>query len=1179
VATAQETFRNTVIDPLKISIDGATHAYADYLELPASQRSNDEAAFVDIQFTQNLLKWLGFDASDITYNRPLSTSPGDKPDFLVQVQGAFAFVVEDKSSDERFNEASIKQLRRYTAGTSGYSIWTNGKTLLALRFDPNGHYQTLVEVRVDGAFGKQRLSFSQEANFEILHLLFHKQRFTNIASFIDTLAVPLDQWQQRAKPITGEASLKTFIAESRSVLDHLVTAIKARLNTAEIELDEAVQDFTEGQRHYASIVTRLIDQLRSVVRPNVLSNLETQLRLYETVLTNIDILQIERLKPAMGPTTATAWNNRIQEISAIIATLNVREQARDEARRIRRAYMIWRERYRVIESEDSGSEPEVEQRRQQAFAEQVSYVFFVRLLLTRVLEDKNIIYHLVSDGGFERWYSFWKDYAANEIGGESFLPMVYRRVSSFYRHFFQQPVFDWFLPDDYLLALTLHHLSQYDFKDVSSDLLGFTYEAFIDRVARNKKGHFLTPPDVVEFMLDRAGYSGPQIIGESLIDIACGSGSFLVHAARRLRQTLATTMSKRTPLERARTFIEQVQTKIVGLEINPFSCYLAELNLFIQVLDDLRLLWQHDEHPNIERFAIYNTNSLEMPQAVLYSGQDNIATTFDDARATFDEAYATKVRQGHFSYVISNPPYINRGIIAGAKSYGDFPFYQNVVKGDENFYLLFLRLAAYYVVPGGTICFICPLNLLGDESTMRTRELFTTDDWSLQSLTRFYARDVLFPGVLQGVCIVRFDHIPGQPTDTVELRGGFSVEETIQTTTQVQRSRITGSYPDQPTWNKPWLVNLNHDAYDLWDFVASNTGQYLIDILQKKLGVHKGDVRSTWAKPLLVPYQTAKAIPLIKGKTITDWGGWTQSGYLDPAVEIPVGIKDYRSSLWVQRQAQRLLSVMQPETVLFLKEISGLEMKRPIRGTITRRDKQNPVVADETVLVMYTLDPAYIDLAYAVFGLITSALFNFLFSLFSTNAHANFKEILRLPVPEWSTELEQQLANKTRGVQQVYQSLYAHEDTYGSDQEQRVSLNDVLRETRLPTLRLEELVMRGDMILNSGSQYTLGILLDRGQLAVNPQLSDAARQASERIIRANGSLPYGKSGKDMLICHPRVAQAFLAQLDTIEMERAARMQAAEQAQHEIDTLVLDLFGITQPSWRETVEAGVPWARE
>jgi hypothetical protein len=152
-----------------------------------------------------------------------------------------------------------------------------------------------------------------------------------------------------------------------------------------------------------------------------------------------------------------------------------------------------------------------------------------------------------------------------------------------------------------------------------------------------------------------------------------------VHATRRLKRILAEAMPDKSPTELARTFIQQVQTNIVGLEINPFSCYLAELNLFIQVLDDLALLWHSNEQPQIERFAIYNSNSLEMPQSVLHSGRDTTATAFEDYTAALDEAYPIKVSKGQFSYVLCNPPYINRGIILGAKSYGDFPFYRDVV--------------------------------------------------------------------------------------------------------------------------------------------------------------------------------------------------------------------------------------------------------------------------------------------------------------------------------------------------------------------------------------------------------------------------------------------------------------------------------------------------------------------
>ena len=380
---------------------------------------------------------------------------------------------------------------------------------------------------------------------------------------------------------------------------------------------------------------------------------------------------------------------------------------------IQDAYQIWLEHYKQMGDERKNQDDATEARRQRAFAEQVSYVFFVRMLIIRVLEDKEIIPSLNKNKARQRWFELFQT-SEPEIRDHAFLPLVYQRVAGFYRHFFQQPVFDWFQPDDELLDLVWSQLSQYDFQDVSNDLLGFTYEAFIERYARNQKGHFLTPPEIVEFMLDRAGYTSTAIIGERVLDPSCGSGSFLVHAARRLRNAIQTALANASPLERARQFIEQVQTQLVGLEINPFSCYLAELNLFIQLLDDLALLWKNGEQPNIERFSIYNTNSLEMPKAVLESTYNALATvTFDEEASTLDEAAFVKTRRQTFTYILCNPPYINRGIIRNAKSYGEYSaFYREVVKGDENFYLLFLRLATYYVAPGGRLCFICPLNRL-----------------------------------------------------------------------------------------------------------------------------------------------------------------------------------------------------------------------------------------------------------------------------------------------------------------------------------------------------------------------------------------------------------------------------------------------------------------------------------
>jgi SAM-dependent methyltransferase len=707
------------------------------------------------------------------------------------------------------------------------------------------------------------------------------------------------------------------------------------------------------------------------------------------------------------------------------------------ARRIQNAYRSWLEislQREKTDQECSANEEargKQEQQHRRAFIEQTSYVLFARLLLARVLEDKAIGPGFASHDDFKCWLAALKagspDDAAASQGAAS-LPCIYRRIAEVYQHLFPQVVFDWFEPDDVLLDLILQRLHQFNFKEITCDLPGFIYEALLERAARNRKGHFLTPPEIVEFMLDRAGYSSQAIIGESLLDLSCGSGSFLVHAARRLRRELQSALAERSPVERAQRYIEQVRTKLVGLEINPFACYLARLNLFIQLLDDLALLWHEGKAPELERLAIYTTNSLEMPPAPLASDNPTGITE----TAVLDEAASVKTLRQTFRYILCNPPYINRGIVLQAQRYKEHPFYREVVRGDENFSVLFLRLATYYSARGGTLCFICPLNLLGDESTMRARAMFNcTENWRLRSITRFYSRTALFPGVLQGVCVVCIDHAPAQSTDTIEIRGGSSIPKAEQHAIQVAYTRVTQNYPVQANWSRPWLVHAQPEIYDLWEFVHRRSRQDLSDLIAGKLEVAKGDVRSTWSRPLLAPPSQGGCIPLTKGARIEDWGPWSAAAYLDPAASISPTVPNYKSCLWVQKQVQRIANLIHTETVLLLKEVAGLEMQRPIRGTLAWRSAARPFVTDETVLVMYTHDPLYETLACAVFGLLTSSLYNFLFSLFSTNAHANMKEILRLPVPVWSEELEQRLAASTRAIFSLSSEKYDQERQYG----------------------------------------------------------------------------------------------------------------------------------------------------
>jgi type I restriction-modification system DNA methylase subunit len=62
------------------------------------------------------------------------------------------------------------------------------------------------------------------------------------------------------------------------------------------------------------------------------------------------------------------------------------------------------------------------------------------------------------------------------------------------------------------------------------DILGNLYQSYFDPETRLALGEFYTPPEVVDFILDAVGYAGPQVIVSRLLDPACGSGTFLVHA-------------------------------------------------------------------------------------------------------------------------------------------------------------------------------------------------------------------------------------------------------------------------------------------------------------------------------------------------------------------------------------------------------------------------------------------------------------------------------------------------------------------------------------------------------------------------------------------------------------------------------------------------------------------------
>lgn len=145
------SFRQAVIERFQISVGNRQYGYRDYLTLPVSERSNDEADAVDLRFARLTLEWLGFSPSDWNYNRPQSGQKANRPDYAIHALVGTAFIWEDKNSAVDLSEEHLFQMRRYCSGTAGYAVWCNMRRILAVRFISSDslRYETVADIAVE----------------------------------------------------------------------------------------------------------------------------------------------------------------------------------------------------------------------------------------------------------------------------------------------------------------------------------------------------------------------------------------------------------------------------------------------------------------------------------------------------------------------------------------------------------------------------------------------------------------------------------------------------------------------------------------------------------------------------------------------------------------------------------------------------------------------------------------------------------------------------------------------------------------------------------------------------------------------------------------------------------------------------------------------------------------------
>ena len=245
---------------------------------------------------------------------------------------------------------------------------------------------------------------------------------------------------------------------------------------------------------------------------------------------------------------------------------------------------------------------------------------------------------------------------------------------------------------------TVEHLIKTDSKEIDHnketddlkyelDFLAEFYEKIVPHSQRKTTGEFYTPIQIVDYILKSVGYTEQNDIQDKkLIDLSCGSGSFLIRAVNILTKKLITHAksienSELIPIQ-AEQIINKVNDNIFGIDINPIACVLCQINIYFTLFSLIRIIIKNNKDYDVPIFNIVNNDALQL---------------------NFNNEY---------DYVVGNPPYLfiraiphkNRNFIE------KLPLETN--KGQYDYYQIFIEFGIKSLKKNGLLGYIIPDSLL-----------------------------------------------------------------------------------------------------------------------------------------------------------------------------------------------------------------------------------------------------------------------------------------------------------------------------------------------------------------------------------------------------------------------------------------------------------------------------------
>ncbi|QLJ52855.1 MAG: hypothetical protein Sv326_0680 [Candidatus Fermentimicrarchaeum limneticum] len=418
-----------------------------------------------------------------------------------------------------------------------------------------------------------------------------------------------------------------------------------------------------------------------------------------------------------------------------------------------------------------------EEENKQVFCKESIYVLINRLLFIRICEDRGLLSKKISNGGIERL----REQLAEPILGDTgvfkqIVQFSYTGAKNIYNHFYEKDnPLDWYESGDGeldgVLNKVLWLLNQFNFAKIDRDILGKLYEKYLPKEERKRLGEFYTPDEVIDYILDAVEYVPNKAIeGKDLIDPACGSGGFLVRAARRLIARHAVKFEKATPKEaldnkrwlevyarltpkECEEIVNSVATHIHGFDINPFAVSISEMNLLFQIIDLYSKAVKENRSFKVPRFKVYETDSLELP-----TDQTNLVQFYGATGKSLakDKDTTDELKKKKYDFVVGNPPWL--GILKMEKqTLAAYSHYLSA-KGKFDIYVLFVELGAKILNPNGKLGYITQNRFLKVGYAEALRD-YLSKNVALRQITDFGDIKV-FSDATNYPCILVFENKP-----------------------------------------------------------------------------------------------------------------------------------------------------------------------------------------------------------------------------------------------------------------------------------------------------------------------------------------------------------------------------------------------------------------------------------